>query len=103
MVSRTSDTTVAALRFANAPDLEQHADFPVSADDASSPGHPGNPLSLVMWAYADPRDVVDAHVRALEAVDPPPFDNFIVVQKTTRVDTPTAKLVKRVCVLHSSF
>ena len=28
-----------------------------------SPNHPGHPLSLVMWAYADPRDVVDAHIR----------------------------------------
>ena len=75
MVSRTSDTTVAALRFSNAPDLEQHADFPVSAADASSPGHPGQPLSLVMWAYADPRDVVDAHVTSHAVVRWPLIHN----------------------------
>jgi hypothetical protein len=60
MVARTSGTTVAAIRFSNAPELDQHADgtFPV-------PGAVQDPLSLVMWAYADPRDVVDAHIRAL--------------------------------------
>ena len=31
MISRTSDTTVAALRFSNAPDLEQHEEFPATA------------------------------------------------------------------------
>ena len=38
--------------------------FPVAGTPPEeSPNHPGHPLSLVMWAYADPRDVVDAHIR----------------------------------------
>lgn len=93
MISRTSDTTVAALRFSNAPDLEQHAEFPVQATDDDG-SHGGRPMSLVMWAYADPRDVVDAHIRALEVQEPTPFEAFIVVQKTTRVAEPTADLVR---------
>ena len=93
-----------------------------------------------MWAYADPRDVVDAHIRvrgarlfalmgsacllrvfalsapksfrlwvfgrasrpnaravpqALEKEDPKPFDNYIIVQETTRLDKPTAPLLKQ--------
>lgn len=52
MISRTSDTTVAALRFSNAPDLEQHAEFPVAATEGTGPD--GLPPSLVMWyAQAD--------------------------------------------------
>ena len=47
-----------------------------------------------MWAYADPRDVVDAHIRALEVENPTPFEAFIVVQKTTRVAEPTADVVQ---------
>ena len=79
-----------------------------------------------MWAYADPRDVVDAHIRvrgarlfalgwgfrlwvfgrasrpnaravpqALEKEDPKPFANYIIVQETTRLDKPTAPLLKQ--------
>ena len=46
-----------------------------------------------MWAYADPRDVVEAHVRSLDA-DIDGHEAFLIAQPTTRFLEPTIDLVK---------
>ena len=61
MIARSSDTTVVSLRFTNVAPEEVQAEFPWPAPT------PENPLTLVMWAYADARDVAEAHVLALDA------------------------------------
>ena len=61
MIARNSDTTVVSLRFTNVAPPEIQAEFPWPAPT------PKNPLTLVMWAYADARDVAEAHVLALDA------------------------------------
>ena len=61
MVARSSSTTVASLRFTNVVRPEVLSEFPWPAPT------PEQPLTLVMWAYADPDDVAEAHVLALEA------------------------------------
>jgi UDP-glucose 4-epimerase len=53
-----------------------------------------NPLTLVMWAYADPRDVAEAHVLALEA-DLEGHEAFLLAQPTTRFREPTVELIER--------
>ena len=65
---RSSTTTVAALRFTNAPDLGAHAaEFPANPDPT-----PAAPVPFVMWAYADPRDVVGGrHCRYCYSAAPP--------------------------------
>jgi nucleoside-diphosphate-sugar epimerase len=60
MIARNSDTTVVSLRFTNVALPEVPAEFPCSAPT------PENPLTLVRWAYADARDVAEAHVLAVE-------------------------------------
>ena len=87
MVARRSNTSVASLRFTNVPPLERQADFPLP------PPTPENPTTLVMWAYADPRDVAEAHVLALEA-DLDGHQAFLLAQPTTRFREPTAELIK---------
>ena len=47
-----------------------------------------------MWAYADPRDVADAHVLALEA-DLKGHEPFLLAQPTTRFREPTTELIKQ--------
>ena len=87
MVARNSSTSVVSLRFTNVAYPEQQADFPWPAPT------PENPLTLVMWAYADPRDVAEAHVLALES-DIQGHEAFLLAQPTNRFKEPTLDLIK---------
>ena len=88
MIARNSDTTVVSLRFTNVALPEVQAEFPWPAPT------PENPLTLVMWAYADARDVATAHVLALDAeIDE--YEAFMLAQPSTRFTEPTIDLVKR--------
>lgn len=87
MVARRSSTSIASLRFTNVVWPEGLAEFPWPAPT------PENPLTLVMWAYADPGDVVDAHLLALEA-DFSDHESFMLAQSTTRFEESTADLVR---------
>ena len=88
MVARNSSTTVASLRFTNVVRPEVLAEFPWPAPTRE------NPLTLVMWAYADPDDVAEAHVLALEA-DLTGHEPFLLAQPTTRFSEPTSELIER--------
>ena len=87
MVARSSATSVASLRFTNVVSPERQARFPLPAPT------PEAPTTLVMWAYADPRDVAAAHLLALEA-DLQGHEAFMLAQPTTRFAEPTLELVK---------
>ena len=87
MVARSSSTSVASLRFTNVVFPEQQAQFPWPAPT------PESPLTLVMWAYADPRDVAEAHVLALEA-DIQGHEAFLLAQPSTRFEEPTLDLIR---------
>jgi UDP-glucose 4-epimerase len=87
MVARSSSTTVVSLRFTNIVDEERQKRFPLEAPTKA------NPQTLVMWAYADPRDVVEAHVRSLDA-DIDGHETFMIAQPTTRFTESTIDLVK---------
>ncbi len=86
MVARRSKTTVASLRFTNVARPEVLAGFPWPAPT------PEEPLTLVMWAYADADDVADAHVLALEACFEG-HETFMLAQPTTRFAEPTKELI----------
>ena len=87
MIARSSDTTVVSLRFTNVPLPEVVAEFPWPAPT------PESPLTLVMWAYADARDVAEAHVLALDAeIDE--YEAFLIAQPSSRFNEPTIDLVK---------
>ena len=86
MVARRSKTTVASLRFTNVARPEVIAGFPWPAPT------PEEPLTLVMWAYADADDVADAHVLALEARFEG-HETFMLAQPTTRFAEPTKELI----------
>lgn len=88
MIARSSETSVVSLRFTNVVDPERQKSFPLAAPT------PENPTTLVMWAYADPRDVAEAHVLALEA-DLQGHEAFMLAQPTTRFVEPTVELIKR--------
>ncbi len=88
MVARNSATSVVSLRFTNVVPPERQADFPLPAPT------PEAPTTLVMWAYADPRDVATAHVLALEA-DLQGHEAFMLAQPTTRFREPTVELIER--------
>ena len=88
MVSRRTKTSVASLRFTNVVSPEDQAAFPLP------PPTPDNPTTLVMWAYADPRDVAHAHVLALEA-DLGGHEAFLLAQSITRFRDSTVELIKR--------
>jgi nucleoside-diphosphate-sugar epimerase len=75
MVARSSATSAVSLRFTNVVPPERQAEFPLPAPT------PENPTTLVMWAYADPRDVAEAHVLELEA-DLEGHEAFLLVQPT---------------------
>ena len=47
-----------------------------------------------MWAYADPRDIAEAHVRALEA-DLSGHEAFLLAQPSTRFRESTVELIQR--------
>ncbi len=87
MIARSSDTTVVSLRFTNVPRPEVQAEFPWPAPT------PENPLTLVMWAYADARDVAEAHVRALDA-DIEEYEAIMIAQPSSRFDEPTIDLIR---------
>lgn len=88
MIARSSSTSVVSLRFTNVVYPEQQADFPWPAPT------PEEPLTLVMWAYADPRDVAEAHVLALEA-DIEGHEPFLIAQPSNRLQEPTMDLIER--------
>ena len=78
MVARSSATSVVSLRFTNVVYPDKQAEFPWPAPT------PESPLTLVMWAYADPRDVAEAHVVALDsAVDG--HEAFLIAQPSNRL------------------
>ncbi len=87
MVARSSSTSVVSLRFTNVVFPEQQARFPWPAPT------PESPLTLVMWAYADPRDVAEAHVRALEA-ETQGHEAFLLAQPSNRFLEPTMDLIR---------
>ena len=87
MIARNSDTTVVSLRFTNVPLPEVRAEFPWPAPT------PDNPLTLVMWAYAEAGDVAEAHVLALDA-EIEEYEAFMIAQPSSRFEEPTVDLVK---------
>ena len=87
MIARSSDTTVVSLRFTNVAPPEVQAEFPWQAPT------PENPLTLVMWAYADARDVAEAHVMALDA-EIAEYEAFMIAQPSSRFKEPTIDLVR---------
>ena len=87
MIARNSDTTVVSLRFTNVALPEVQAEFPWPAPT------PENPLTLVMWAYADARDVAEAHVLALDT-EIEEYEAFMLAQPSTRFTELTIDLVK---------
>ena len=88
MIARNSDTTVASLRFTNVALPEVQAEFPWPAPT------PENPLTLVMWAYADARDVAEAHVLAVDA-EIEEYEAFMLAQPSSRFAEPTIDLIKQ--------
>ena len=87
MIARNSDTTVVSLRFTNVARPEVQAEFPWPTPT------PENPLTLVMWAYADARDVAQAHILALDA-EIEEYEAFMIAQPSSRFNEPTIDLVK---------
>ncbi len=87
MIARNSNTTVVSLRFTNVALPEVQAEFPWPAPT------PENPLTLVMWAYADARDVAEAHVLSLDA-EIAEYEAFMIAQPSSRFREPTIDLVK---------
>ena len=87
MVARSSATSVVSLRFTNVVPPEKQAEFPWPRPS------PESPLTLVMWAYADPRDVAEAHVAALEA-DIQGHEAFLIPQPSTHLAEPSVDLIK---------
>ncbi len=86
MIARNSGTTVVSLRFTNVALPEVQAEFPWPAPT------PENPLTLVMWAYADARDVAEAHVLALDA-DIEEYEACMLAQPSSRFQEPTIDIV----------
>ena len=87
MIARNSDTTVVSLRFTNVALPEVQAEFPWPAPT------PENPLTLVMWAYADARDVAAAHALAVDA-EIEEYEAFLLAQPSSRFNEPTIDLIK---------
>ena len=87
MIARTSATSVVSLRFTNVALPEVQAEFPWPAPT------PENPLTLVMWAYADARDVAEAHVLAVDA-DIEGHEAFMIAQPSSRFKEPTFDLIR---------
>ena len=87
MIARNSETTVVSLRFTNVPLPEVQEEFPWPAPT------PENPLTLVMWGYADARDVAQAHVLALDA-EIEEYEAFMLAQPSSRFVEPTIDIVR---------
>ena len=88
MIARNSDTTVVSLRFTNVALPEVQDEFPWPAPT------PEHPLTLVMWAYADARDVAEAHVLAVDA-EINEYEAFMLAQPSSRFAEPTIDLIKQ--------
>ena len=87
MIARNSTTSVVSLRFTNVVSPKDQGGFPWPRPT------PEDPLTLVMWAYADPRDVAAAHVLALDA-DIEGHEAFMIAQPSSRFKEPTLDLIK---------
>ena len=87
MITRNSDTTVVSLRFTNVALPEVIAEFPWPAPT------PEDPLTLVMWAYAEASSVAEAHVLALDA-EIEEYEAFMIAQPSSRFAEPTIDLVR---------
>ncbi len=87
MIARNSDTTVVSLRFTNVALPEVIAEFPWPAPT------PEEPLTLVMWAYAEARGVAEVHVLALDA-EIEEYEAFMLAQPSSRFAEPTIDIVK---------
>ena len=87
MIARNSDTTVVSLRFTNVALPEVIAEFPWPAPT------PEEPLTLVMWAYAEATSVAEAHVLALDA-EIEEYEAFMLAQPSSRFEEPTVDLVR---------
>ena len=87
MIARNSATSVVSLRFTNVALPEVQEEFPWPAPT------PENPLTLVMWAHADARDVAEAHVLALDA-DIEGHEAFMLAQPSTRFAEPTVDVIR---------
>ena len=88
MIARSSNTSVASLRFTNVPESNVVAEFPWPAPT------PSEPVTLVMWAYADPEDVVEMHLLALRGKFSG-HEAFLIAQPRTRFLEPTIDLIKQ--------
>ena len=88
MVSRNSSMSVASLRFTNVAYPEVQAEFPWPAPT------PEDPRTLVMWAYADQRDVVEMHLLALRG-EFEGHEPFLIAQPKTRFQESTVDLIKQ--------
>ena len=87
MIARNSSTTVVSLRFTNVPLPEVVAEFPWPAPT------PENPLTLVMWAFADARDVAEAQVLSVDA-EIEEYEAFMLAQPSSRFAEPTVDIVR---------
>ena len=87
MIARSTGTTVVSLRFTNVALPEVQEEFPWPAPT------PEKPLTLVMWAYADARDVATAHVLALDA-DIEEYEAFMLAQPSSRFAEPTIDIIR---------
>ena len=88
MVARSATTSIVSLRFTNVVSPEQQAEFPWKAPTQEAP------RTLIMWNYADPRDVAEAHVLGLEA-DISGHEAFLLAQPTTRFQESTIDLIQQ--------
>ena len=88
MISRNSSMSVASLRFTNTPFPEVQAEFPWPAPT------PENPMTLMTWAYADQRDVVEMHLLALRG-EFEGHEPFLIAQPKTRFQEPTLDLIRQ--------
>lgn len=87
MISRHDTTSVASLRFTNVATSETQSQFPWKAPTMS------DPLTLVMWAYADARDVIEMHLLSLKA-DFNGHEAFLIAQPKTRFKESTSDLIE---------
>ena len=88
MIARSTATTAVSLRFTNVAREDMLARFPLP------PPTPEEPVTLVMWAYAEIEDVAEAHLLALEA-DIDGHESFLLAQPPTRFAEPTADLIRQ--------
>ena len=88
MIARSGATSVVSLRFTNVVPRQVQREFPWPAPT------PEEPTTLVMWAYADPAVIAEAHVRALD-FDTDGHEAFLLAQPETRFAEPTRELIER--------